>query len=111
LSRIKDGRIATLTSANGLPCDASHWLRKDDEGFVWLYMLCGLVRIAKSELNAWESDPKHIIQSTTLDSSAGVYVGATAVSGYAPRVAKTADGKFWFVGGAGVSILDPQHLI
>ena len=30
LSRIKDGRVLTLTSQNGLPCDTVHWMREDD---------------------------------------------------------------------------------
>ena len=37
LSRIKDGRIATLTTKNGLPCDAIHWSIEDDDGALWLY--------------------------------------------------------------------------
>ena len=30
LSRIKNGRVATLTTANGLPCNAVHWIIEDD---------------------------------------------------------------------------------
>jgi ligand-binding sensor domain-containing protein len=30
LSRLKNGRFATLTSKNGLPCDAVHWVMEDD---------------------------------------------------------------------------------
>src|SRR5271165_1648899 len=29
LSRVKNGRVATLTTKNGLPCDDVHWLRED----------------------------------------------------------------------------------
>ena len=45
LSRLKNGHISTLTSKNGLPCDAVHGVLEDDEHSVWLYMACGLVRI------------------------------------------------------------------
>ena len=55
LSRIKDGHIATLTHKNGLPCDTVHWSMEDDDHAVWLYMPCGLVRIARSELDEWIS--------------------------------------------------------
>src|SRR5262249_53663395 len=34
LSRLKGGRIATLTSRNGLPCEAVHWTMEDDAGSV-----------------------------------------------------------------------------
>ena len=58
LSRVKDGRITTLTSKNGLPCDAVQWAIEDNDHSFWLYMPCGLVRIARSELDAWVSDSK-----------------------------------------------------
>src|SRR5262249_49332016 len=53
LSRLQDGRIATLTSKNGLPCDAVRWMVEDDAQSVWLNMLCGLVRVPRSDLDAW----------------------------------------------------------
>ena len=53
LSRLKNGRIATLTSKNGLPCDAVQWTMEDEAQSVWLMMPCGLVRVARSELDAW----------------------------------------------------------
>src|SRR5262249_22144059 len=53
LSRLKNGRTATLTSKNGLPCDAVHWTMEDDAQSVWLNMPCGLGRVARSELDAW----------------------------------------------------------
>ena len=62
LSRIKDGRVLTLTSQNGLPCNTVHWMMEDDAHSVWLYLACGLVRIARSELDAWVSHPKQTIQ-------------------------------------------------
>jgi len=41
LSRIKDSRIATLTTKNGLPCDKIHWSIEDDDRSLWLYTACG----------------------------------------------------------------------
>ena len=58
LSRVKDGRVTTLTSRNGLPCDGVNSVIEDDDHSFWLYMPCGLVRIARSELDAWVSDSK-----------------------------------------------------
>jgi ligand-binding sensor domain-containing protein len=52
-SRLKNGRVATLTSKNGLHCDDARWVMEDDEHSVWIYMACDLARIALSELNAW----------------------------------------------------------
>jgi signal transduction histidine kinase/ligand-binding sensor domain-containing protein len=110
LSRVKNGRVATLTSKNGLPCDSVHWAAEDDSDSFWLYTACGLVRIARSELNAWAADPKRIIQSTTFDISDGVRLRAIAVSEYTPRVAKASDGKLWFLPFDGVNVIDPRHI-
>src|SRR5262249_43112892 len=38
LSRLKNGRIATVTSKNGLPCDAVHRSVEDDAQSLWLKM-------------------------------------------------------------------------
>src|SRR6185436_14204021 len=54
LSRLKGGRIATLSTKNGLPCDAVHWMIEDEIDSIWLRMNCGLVRIPRSEVAAWE---------------------------------------------------------
>ena len=109
LSRVKDGRVATLGSRSGLPCDTVHWMMEDDTHSVWLYLACGLVRIARSELDAWTADSKGTIHATVFDNSGGVR-SHSFTSGYSPRVAKTSDGKLWFLPFDGVSVIDPRHL-
>jgi signal transduction histidine kinase len=88
LSRLKNGRIATLTSKNGLPCDAVQWTIKDAAQSVWLMMPCGLVRVARSELDAC----------------------LAVVGDYTPRAAESPDGKLWFIAPDGISVVDPLHL-
>lgn len=115
LSGLKNNRIVTLTSKNGLPCDMIHWLMEDDQHSYWLYTTCGLVRIARSELAAWlaaleqDKDAKPSMQVTVLDISDGVRSRAYPI-GFSPQVAKSTDGKLWFAGSDGVSVVDPQHL-
>jgi len=109
LSRIKDGRVLTLSSQNGLPCNTVHWMMEDDSHSVWLYLACGLVRIARSELDAWVSHPKQTIQMTTFDSSDGVS-NHRFNAGYSAVVAKCSDGRLWFLPFGGVSVIDPRHL-
>jgi signal transduction histidine kinase/ligand-binding sensor domain-containing protein len=110
LSRINGGRITTLTSTNGLPCNTIHWSIEDDDRSLWLYTACGLVRIARSELNSWIADPKRRIEITVWDAADGVKLRSTASGEYGPRVAKTSDGKIWFTTGEGVQVIDPHHL-
>jgi len=110
LSRIKDGRIATLTTSSGLPCNIVHWTMEDDDGSFWLYSACGLVRIARSELDSWVAGQKHTIETATWDTTDGVRLRSTASSPYGARVAKSPDGRLWFVTGEGVQVVDPRHL-
>src|SRR5215472_15240297 len=109
LSRIKGGHIETLTSKNGLPCDVVHWSVEDDEHFVWLYMPCGLARVARSELDAWASNPEYVVRTAVYDISDGVRLAPT-VGGFSPHVAKSPDGKIWFVPSGGLSVIDPRHI-
>ena len=110
LNRIKDGRIATLTSKNGLPCNTVHWTMEDDDHTLWAYTACGIVRIAPTELDAWIADPKRTIEATVWDAADGVRLRSTAASFYGPRAAKSTDGKLWFVTGEGIQVIDPRHL-
>jgi signal transduction histidine kinase/ligand-binding sensor domain-containing protein len=111
LSRLKDGRIATLTSRNGLPCDAVHWTLEDDAPSVWLAMPCGLVRIARSDLDGWARAPDQVrrLATTVFDTSDGLRMGADA-GGYTPHAGKAPDGKLWFVVRDGIAVVDPRHL-
>ena len=82
---------------------------EDDAQSVWLYLACGLVRVGRSELDAWTSHPKRTIKVTVFDSSDGV--SSHRFSGaHNSVIAKSADGKLWFVRPGGVSVIDPHHL-
>jgi len=110
LSRIKDGHIATLTTRNGLPCDTIHWTIEDDDRSLWMYAACGLVRIARSEMDAWIADPKRRIEITVWGAADGAMLHAISPAYFGPPVAKSSDGKLWFVSGVGVQVIDPHHL-
>jgi ligand-binding sensor domain-containing protein/signal transduction histidine kinase len=115
LSRLKNGKFAALSGKNGLPCDGVHWVTADDNGTVWLNTECGLVRIERAEIDAWATaidsnkDAKPIIQTAVLDSSDGVRNTADSFH-FSPQVAKSTDGRLWFSGPDGVSVIDPGHL-
>ena len=118
LSRLRDGRVLTLTSRNGLPCDAVGWIIEDDARSLWLGMECGLVRITRSEIDAWTAaadqgqtdqavTPR--VQATVLDHSDGVRILVKASYFTAP-VARSADGRLWFASQDGLSVVDPTRL-
>jgi len=115
LSRLKNGKVVTLTSKNGLPCDSLHWSMEDDDRSLWLYSACGLVRIERADFDAGinavekDKDTKQTIKSLVFGLSDGVR--SLALGGhFSPQVAKSADGKLWFLPWDGVSVVDPHHL-
>ena len=110
LDRVKDGSITALTSRNGLPCDTVLWTMESEDSSLWLYTACGLARITRNQLEAWITDPKRTIETTVWDAADGVRLRSTAASAYGPRVAKSTDGKLWFVTGEGIQVADPRHL-
>jgi signal transduction histidine kinase len=115
LSRINGASVATLSRKNGLPCDSVHWSIEDDAGALWVYTACGLLRIARTELAAWtaavdlDTHTKRVVELTVFDNSDGVRSNP-AVHSYRPRVAKTRDGRLWFLPVDGVSTVDPRRL-
>ena len=111
LSRIKNGRVLTLTSKNSLPCDGIHWVTQDENHSFWLNTTCGLVRIERGELDAWAADSQRKIQPTVFDSSDGVSNAPIAFHA-GSQVIWSSDGKMWFQGFlGGASVIDPQHLL
>jgi hypothetical protein len=109
LSRVHNGRIATLTSKNGLPCDTVVGVLEDDDHSFWLYMACGVVRIVQPELEAWVTDPRRTVQVTVFDSSDGVR-SHPLTNVFSPQLAKSVDGNLWFFSFDGVTVIDPHRL-
>ena len=118
LSRLKNGRLATMNRRNGLPCDAVGWIVEDTAGSLWLGMPCGLVRIARSDINAWAALAEngddgrastHRVHATLFDHADGVRMYVNA-SYYTAPAARSSDGKLWFMSYEGVSVVDPSRL-
>lgn len=110
LSRIKDGSAATLSTRNGLPCNTIHWSMPDDQGALWLYSACGLVRVLRDDLAAWVANPAHKVSPKVWGAADGVPLLAFSPAYFNPPVAKATDGRLWFVSGADVQVFDPANL-
>ncbi|HJZ95208.1 MAG TPA: two-component regulator propeller domain-containing protein, partial [Candidatus Solibacter sp.] len=113
VSRLKNGRVATLSGKNGLPCDDAHWVMQDDDRSLWVYMVCGLVRVPLEDVAAWaataDKDPHRQVRASVFDSSDGVRTHSST-TGFSPLVAKSSDGKLWFLPWDGVSVVDPRRV-
>ena len=101
LSRFHQGRVATLTPANGLPAGRVWAVVEDLRGRLWLNMERGLVRLDRGELELAFADPAHRIKYRfydTYDGLAGASVGIIGSS-------RGGDGTLWFVRGGGVTVV------
>jgi PAS domain S-box-containing protein len=116
LTRMKNGHFATLSRENGLPCDAIHWMIQGDDHSYWLYTRCGLLRLARSEMDAWNAAAdrgqaaEQMVHPTVFDVSDGVIVHEADMDRPGTPVAKSLDGRIWFLPFDGVSVIDPRHL-
>jgi signal transduction histidine kinase/ligand-binding sensor domain-containing protein len=108
-TRIVDGHLATMTTANGLPCNEGHWIVADDAGAYWLLMRCGLVRIARTDVEAWAANPQRKVVATTYDFFDGARLFAFNRL-ERPQVSKSTDGCIWLIFPGTLAVLDPVHL-
>ncbi len=102
----KSGRQQVLTVRNGLPCDSVLTFIQDGRGDFWLYMQCGLVAIAKAELQRWLEHPDITVRLRVFDVLDGVQAAWAPFNG----AARSADGRLWFANGNGLQMIDPAHL-
>jgi len=113
LSRLQSGRIATLDSGSGLPCDSVDWMIEDDTGAAWVKTVCGLAHIDRSDLASWEaavdrgSGLEWKIHVTVIAESDGVRSGGMT---YHPQVTKARDGRLWFYNVTGMGVVNPREL-
>jgi len=111
IGRIKDGRVTMLASANGLPCDRIHWSTLDGHGSMWMSTSCGLVRVSHDDLAAWIADPNRRVAPKLFAAADGVPPVPAAEGYFNPPVTKGRDGKLWFLSGAELVWVDPDHIL
>jgi hypothetical protein len=115
LSRLKNGRVATLTVANGLPCEAVQWAIEDDAGSLWLGMPCALVRIPEGARQTWTAaadrgQPVNERLQLNVFGNEDGFRSAPGASYYSAPVVKATDGRLWFMTPSGAGVIDPARL-
>ena len=110
LSRIKDGRVSTLAVVNDLPCKHVQWSTSDDNGSLWMYADCGLVRVGRDDLAAWTKDSNRPVPAKIWAAVDGVPRVSNREGYFNPPVTKGQDGKLWFLAGAELLWVDPGHM-
>ena len=107
LFRWRAGRVGTLNSHNGLPCDDMFALVKDRHGSLWIDTQCGLVAIESAELERWWQQPDLKLRVKTLDVFDGAQPGLT---NFRPEVSRAPDGKLWLANQNILQVVDPEHM-
>ena len=107
LVRVHDGAIQFLSTSNGLPCDQVNGFISDQLDGFWLYTQCGLVRLAKSDIQAWRERPEIQLHPTRVfDTFDGVESHTVPFS----QIASSSDGRLWFAYILGLGMIDPARL-
>jgi len=107
LYRWQDGRISRLNRRNGLPCPTIYSAIRDDEGALWLYARCGLLRIRPSEWKRWLQAPDSKVSTDVFDFHDGVQASTGVLN--QPVVSKSPDGRLWFASSMFVQTIDPRR--
>ena len=102
----QDGISQTLSSRNGLPCDLIYSFLRDPQGNILLYMKCGVVAIASSEMQRWWNAPSTRILFRYFGAADGARTDHTYFS---PAAARSPDGRLWFASSRVLQMIDPAN--
>jgi len=108
LYRLNHGQVTLFSSENGLPCPETFSAIRDNQGDLWIYSRCGLIRIAAPEWAKWIESPDVAVSVMILDALDGAQAGTG--NSYQPTSSKAPDGRLWFVTGVSAQVLDPDRL-
>jgi ligand-binding sensor domain-containing protein/serine phosphatase RsbU (regulator of sigma subunit) len=103
----QDGRIFNFTPQNGLPFPYPLDVKFDGQGYLWVSSSIGVVRIARSELEAVADGKKESLETQIFDRSDGL---ASSECIGAVQMYKTRDGRIWIPTMGGISVLNPNDI-
>lgn len=95
LYRWRSGKLARLTTAQGLASDGVYELLEDTNGIIWISGPQGISAISRRELNAVADDPSRSAALTLYGVSEGLEV-IQMCGGEKPAGILAADGEVWF---------------
>jgi len=105
LSRFRDSRWATWTTAQGLPDGGVQSIVEDESGGLWLMTPAGVLRLARPSLNGAVKTLPYILYGRT-EGLRLLHNGAMAT----PRFTRARDGQLWLCTEDGVAVIDPARV-
>jgi len=121
ISRIKDGRAVELATGLGETCGDALWSLRDDRR-VWILTRCGVAWSDSADLDSRASSAaaggKPQANFRLLEPWDGVYrelglaiIGHTTTPYiFAPKMARTPDGRIWAASGDDIVTIDPRRI-
>jgi signal transduction histidine kinase/ligand-binding sensor domain-containing protein len=106
LGRFKDDRFDAITRKNGLLANQVWAVVADSENRLWLSVDRGLVCLDRKEFDNAVARPDYRVQYRLYDTLDGLAGGAFGHVGSA----SAADGMLWFVGGGGLTRVNPAEI-
>jgi signal transduction histidine kinase/streptogramin lyase len=107
LYRWQDGKVTTMDTRNGLPdCFPFYYAIKDNDGSLWIYAACGVIKIPAADLARWLAEPEAQVSVRTFGPLEGAFPSYSDSPGN-PKVAKSSDGRLWFAGLQIIQMIDP----
>ena len=108
LHRFKDGKLAAITTRNGLYDNIAWSVLDDHAGNLWMGSNRGIFRVAKRELSDFFDGRIQRVNSIVYGTADGMRERETN-SGH-PAAMRAPDGKLWFGTTAGTVVIDPNDL-
>lgn len=107
---MKDETIVSYTTARGMTTDFIYQFFEDEQENFWLMSDSGVLRVAKSELNAIASGGAAELNCTSFGIADGMKSLEFDNKFSRNSALKAANGEFWFITKKGISIANPGKI-
>jgi len=109
LIRFQSGRWINFTTDNGLNANGVDYIIEDGLGCLWIGSNAGLMRVKKSDLNAFAAGTVNFIPCHSYGQRDGLPSDECTL-GSQPAACRAADGTLWFPTIAGLVPIDPAQI-
>jgi ligand-binding sensor domain-containing protein/signal transduction histidine kinase len=106
LMRFRDGRIDAVTWDQGLPGHTVTAITGDSGGNLWLGVSAGVARFRPEDFDKVVAGAAKSLSYTLYDGSDGLRGDPFPLT--APAVARSGDGRLWFLTSDGVAVVSPE---
>ncbi|RMH68880.1 MAG: hypothetical protein D6675_14560 [Gemmatimonadetes bacterium] len=107
ISRIKNGKVATLTTAEGLPNDNLFDILEDEHHNFWIPCNLGIIRVAKSKVNAVMDGHLPAVHCRVFDQQDGMRESECTPTS---KVLPARTGTIWVPTLGGIAGFNPQNI-